>query len=177
VSFQDIGGVFGEIALCVSVSDTHINDTICTAAPQTADTQVSSDFFSSTIDAASIRMDGRMQRQEFKNVIIYKKGSSRIVHRMANSPASQSRDETKSKSEKPASYLWLSHGAFLGWQKPYCTASTLFSICTIDVSCASQVIQSRKGLWFHSTVIFDNLFGVSMQEDVWIRSARRIFLK
>jgi hypothetical protein len=42
VGFQDLGRVFREIALCVCISDTDINDAICLALPKTTDTQVSS---------------------------------------------------------------------------------------------------------------------------------------
>jgi hypothetical protein len=37
-----LGRVFREIALCVCISDTDINDAICSAVPKTTDTQVSS---------------------------------------------------------------------------------------------------------------------------------------
>jgi hypothetical protein len=46
MSFQDLGGGFGEIALGVGISDTYINDAISTAVPKTTDTYFSSDFTS-----------------------------------------------------------------------------------------------------------------------------------
>jgi hypothetical protein len=42
--FQDLGGVFREIALGIGVSDTDINDAICSMGPKTTDKQVSSEF-------------------------------------------------------------------------------------------------------------------------------------
>jgi hypothetical protein len=52
VSFQDLGGVFGEIALCVNICDTDINDAISTAVPKTTDTYISSDFTSVLVQVA-----------------------------------------------------------------------------------------------------------------------------
>jgi hypothetical protein len=49
VSFQDLGGVFGEMALSVGICDTDINDEICTAVPKTTDTYISSDFTSALV--------------------------------------------------------------------------------------------------------------------------------
>jgi hypothetical protein len=52
VSFQDLGEVFGEIALGVGICDTDINDAICTAVPKTTDTYISSDFTSVLVQVA-----------------------------------------------------------------------------------------------------------------------------
>jgi hypothetical protein len=42
LSSQDLGGVFREIALGISIGDTDINDAICSVDPKSTDTQVSS---------------------------------------------------------------------------------------------------------------------------------------
>ncbi len=52
MGLQDLGGVSGEIALGIRVSDTDINDAICSAGPKTTDTQLSTEFFSVLIQVS-----------------------------------------------------------------------------------------------------------------------------
>ena len=53
VGFQDLRRVFREIALGISVSDTDIDDAICSAGPKATDKLVSSEFTFVLVQVAS----------------------------------------------------------------------------------------------------------------------------
>jgi hypothetical protein len=46
VCFQDLGGVFNEIALPIGIRDTYINDAICAASPKAVNKYVSAKLIS-----------------------------------------------------------------------------------------------------------------------------------
>jgi hypothetical protein len=52
VGFQDLGGVFVEIALSIGIRDTNIDDSICAASPKAANKQVSAKLISVFVQVA-----------------------------------------------------------------------------------------------------------------------------